>query len=95
MKAKLLSLIPLMLATAVVASDNDELQIKTVLNSQESYRLYEFLDVAEVAERGGKVLVKRSGNVVCTRTSFYPGDREYECTVEVYVNRSGETPVKN
>lgn len=95
MKAKLLSLMTLMFTTAAVASDNEQVQINTVLNSQESHRLYEFLDVAEVAEQGGKVLVKRSGNVVCTRTSFYPGDREYECSVEVYVNRSGEISVKN
>jgi hypothetical protein len=84
-----------MFAAAAVASDNNEMQIKTFLNSQESYRLYEFLDVAAVADQGGKVLVKRSGNVVCTRTSFYPGDREYECSVEVYLNRSGEISVKN
>ncbi len=95
MKGKLLSLITLMFATAAAAGDNDDVQIKTVLNSQESYKLYEFLDVAAVAEQGGKVLVKRSGNVVCTRTSFYPGDREYECSVEVYLNRSGEISVKN
>ena len=95
MNTKFLSLMALMLATAAVASGSEEVQIKSVLNSQESYRLYEFLDVAEVAERGGKVLVKRSGNVVCTRTSFYPGDREYECSVEVYVNRLGEISVKN
>lgn len=95
MKGKLLSLITLMFATAAAAGDNDDVQIKTVLNSQESYKLYEFLDVAAVAEQGGKVLVKRSGNVVCTRTSFYPGDREYECSVEVYLNRAGEISVKN
>lgn len=95
MNSKLVSLIPLMFAAAAVASDNNEMQIKTFLNSQESYRLYEFLDVAAVADQGGKVLVKRSGNVVCTRTSFYPGDREYECSVEVYLNRSGEISVKN
>jgi hypothetical protein len=95
MKAKLLSLMPLMFAAAAAGSNNQELQIKTVLNSQDSYKLYEFLDVAEVAEQGGKVLVKRSGDVVCTRTSFYPGDREYECSVEVYLNRAGETAVKN
>lgn len=89
MKA-ILVLATVFFSSSLFASQAETITVTTVLNSQESYRLYEFLAVPEVAEQDGRALVKRAGNIVCTRFGYYPGDREYECSVSVTVNKAGD-----
>jgi hypothetical protein len=77
------------------ANQYENLTITSILSSQESYRLYEFLDVPEVSEQGGRALVKRTSNMVCTRFGAYPGDREYECMVTISLKKAGEVVLRN
>ena len=79
----------LLISASALANQADSLTVTSTLSSQESYRLYEFLTVPEVAEQDGRALVKRSANIVCTRFGSYPGDREYECNLSITVDRSG------
>lgn len=85
----------LLVSASALANQADSLTLTSTLSSQESYRLYEFLTVPEVAEQDGRALVKRSANIVCTRFGSYPGDREYECTVTLSVMNSGEIDLNN
>jgi len=88
---KSLILIALLCASASASGNQAEnITVMSTLSSEESYRLYEFLNVPEVAEQGGRALVKRTSNMVCSRFGSYPGDREYECTVTISVNKFGE-----
>jgi hypothetical protein len=79
----------LLVSASALANQADSITVTSTLSSQESYRLYEFLTVPEVAEQDGRALVKRSANIVCTRFGSYPGDREYECKVSITVGHSG------
>lgn len=85
----------LLISASALANQADSLTVTSTLSSQESYRLYEFLTVPEVAEQDGRALVKRSANIVCTRFGSYPGDREYECTATLSVKNSGEIDLNN
>lgn len=86
---------PALLASTAYSTGDDTIQVRSSLDSQESYRLYEFLSVPEVAEDGGRVLVKRTETVVCKRFGSYPGDREYECTIVTPIRRNGAVDVKD
>lgn len=55
--------------------------LKVNLSEEESYQVYEYLKVPAVADPDGRRLVKETKDVFCSRTSYYPGDFEYSCTV--------------
>ena len=94
MKSSVL-LAALLVSAPAFANQVESLTVTSALSSQESYRLYEFLTVPEVAEQDGRALVKRTANIVCTRFGSYPGDREYECSVTLEIKNSGEISAKN
>ena len=88
---KLMSfVIAALFALSAKANETGELSVELKLSSEESYKLYDFLDVQAVEDPDGRVLVKRAENVVCSRSSFYPGDLEYSCTLSVQVSKAGQ-----
>ena len=59
------------------------------LQDKAAYELYEHLNVRAEMLADGNSLVKNGENMACSRTSFYPGDLEYRCTLNVLVSPSG------
>ncbi|NBX93666.1 MAG: hypothetical protein EB078_02840 [Proteobacteria bacterium] len=67
-----------------------ELPLQIELNSQQAYQLYEHLNVPVQADLEERRLVKRAGAVECSKVSFYPGDFEYTCSLNVSLDESGK-----
>lgn len=67
----------------------NDLSIKVKLNEHESYQLYEHLNLVAEVEGNGKSLVKKTDEIYCSRTSYYPGDFEYSCLVNLRISESG------
>lgn len=67
----------------------NDLSLKVKLNEHESYQLYEHLNLVAEVEANGKSLVKKTDEIYCSRTSYYPGDFEYSCQVNLRISESG------
>lgn len=65
--------------------------VEIALGEEESFQVYEQLQVPTEVEAGGKRLVRRGQNVSCSRSSYYPGDFEYNCTIQLLVTGQGVT----
>jgi hypothetical protein len=79
-------LVALGLCSSLFAND---LALKIKLSENESYQLYEHMNLVVEAEEGGKRLVKKSDEVYCSKTSYYIGDFEYACYLTVQISEAG------
>jgi hypothetical protein len=78
------------LGFGVSAVAEEALPLQAELNQKQAYQLYEYLNVPARPEPDGRRLVKRTDNVECAKTSFYPGDFEYSCSVSLAVDEAGK-----